>query len=135
MRVPEIDEMTNGRVNAGGVVEENGAGLGIVELELGEHDGHAAVHELVEHGLFFAEGHHGNAIDLALQHAARACGQHSGVAVGGADENLIAVSHGNLFEALDQLGKEGIGDVFNDDAEEGGCGRRRVCGHGYWEDS
>ncbi len=30
--VAEIDEMTNGLMNAGGVVEENGAGLGIVEL-------------------------------------------------------------------------------------------------------
>ena len=59
-------------VNAGGVVEQDGAGLGVVELELGKHDGHAAMHELVEHRFFFAEGHHGHALDLALQHAAHA---------------------------------------------------------------
>ena len=57
-------------MNAGGVVEENRAGLGIVEFELGEHDGHAAVRELIEHGFFFTESHDGNAVDFALQ----ACG-------------------------------------------------------------
>ena len=105
-------------MNAGGVVEQNGAGLGIVELELGEHDGNAAVHELVEHRLLFAEGHHGHAVDFALQHAAHACGQHRRIAVGGADQNLVAVRHRDFFEALDQLGEEGIGDVFDNDAEQ-----------------
>ncbi len=116
--MPETGEMANGGVNAGGVVEKNGAGLGIVELELGKNDGNAAVHELIEHGFFFAEGHHGHAVDLALQHAARAGGQDGGIAVGGADQNLVAARDGDLFEALDQLGEEGIGDVFDDDAEQ-----------------
>ncbi len=55
---------------------------------------------------------------LRSKHAARAGGQHGGIAVGGADENLVAVRDGDLFEALDQFGEEGIGDVFDDDAEE-----------------
>ena len=114
----EGGEMTNGSMNAGGVVEQDGAGLGIVQFELGQHDGDAAVHELVEHGFLFAEGHHGDAVDLALQHAADASGQHRRVAVGGADQNLVAVSDGDLFKALDQLGEKRIGDVLDDDPEQ-----------------
>ena len=116
--VAELREMIDGGVNAGGVVEQDGAGLGVVEVELGQDDGHVAVHELIEHRLFFAEGHDGDAFDLALQHAADAGGEHGRVAVGGADQNLVAVGDGDLFEALDELREEGVGDVFNDDAEE-----------------
>ena len=61
---------------------------------------------------------HGHALDLALQHAADAGGEHGGIAVGGTDQDLVAVGDGDLFKALDQLREEGVGDVFNDDAEE-----------------
>ena len=61
---------------------------------------------------------HGDALDLALEHAADAGGEDGGIAVGGADEDLVAVGDGDLFKALDELGEEGVGDVFNDDAEE-----------------
>src|ERR1039458_7252593 len=98
--------MMNRLMNAGGVIEENGAGLGVVDFKLGEYDGHAPVRELIEHGLFLAEGHDSNAIDFALEHAASACGQHGRVAVGGTDENLIAASDGDLFETLDQFREE-----------------------------
>ena len=56
----------NSGMNAAGVVKQDGAGLGIVELELGKHDGHVAVRELIENRFFFAEGHDGHALDLAL---------------------------------------------------------------------
>ena len=74
--------------------------------------------ELIEHRLFFAEGHDGDAFHLALEHAAHAGGQHGRIAVGGTDQDFVAVGYGNLFEALDQLREERIGDVLNDDAEE-----------------
>ena len=61
------------------------------------------MHELVEHRLLFAEGQHGHAFDFALEHAAHAGGQHGGIAVGGADQNFVAVGHCDLFEALDQF--------------------------------
>jgi len=121
--VTKIDEMTNGLMNAGGVIEENRAGFGIVDFKLCEHDRHAAVRELIEHWLFLAEGHDGNAIDLALEHAASACGQYGGIAIGGANENLIAVRDGDLFEALDQFGEEWIGNVLDDDAENAAAAR------------
>ncbi len=74
--------------------------------------------ELVEDGFLFAEGEHGHAFDFALQHAAHAGGEDCGVAVRGADKNFIAMRDGDLFKALDELGEERIGDVFNDDAEQ-----------------
>ncbi len=74
--------------------------------------------KLVEDRLFFAEGQHGHAFNLALKHAAHAGGEDGGIAVGGADQDFIAVGHGDLFKALDELGEEGIGDVFDDDAED-----------------
>ena len=70
LAVAELDEVIDGGVNAGGVVEQDGAGLGVVELELGQHDGHVAVHELIEHRLFFAEGH----ARRRPRPCARACG-------------------------------------------------------------
>ena len=92
--------------------------LGSSSLNSARTMGTPRLHELVEHGFLFAEGHHGDSVDLALQHAARACGQHRGIAVGGAHQNFVAARHRDLFEALDQLGEEGIGDVFDDDAEQ-----------------
>jgi len=108
----------NGGMNAAGVVKQDGAGLGVVELELGEHDGHVAIDELIEDRLFLAEGHHGHAVHFALEHAADAGGKHGGVAVGGTDEDFVSVGDGYLFKAADQFREEGIGDVFNDDAEQ-----------------
>ncbi len=61
--VAERCEVANCLIHSGGVVEENGAGFGIVEFELGQNNGHAAVRELIEDGLFFTEGHNGNAVD------------------------------------------------------------------------
>jgi len=114
----ELGEMADGLVNAGGIVEKDGAYVGVVEFELGQNNGNPAVYELVERRFFFSEGHHGDAIDFALKHAARTSGEHLRTVVRGADENLVAAGDGDLFEALDQIGEEGIGDVLNDDAEE-----------------
>ena len=97
--------------------------LGSSRLELGQHDGHVAVHQLVQDRLFLAEGHHRHAFHLALQHAADAGGQNRGVAVRGTDQNLVSVGHRDLFKALDQLREEGVGDVFNNDAENAAAAR------------
>ena len=129
----ELDKMIDGGVNAGGVIEQDGAGLGIVELELCEDDGHVAVDELIEDRLFFAEGHDGDALDLALQHSADAGGEDDGIAVGRADQNLVAVGDGDLFKALNEFGKEGVGDVFNDDAEEAAAAGDEGAGVGVGE--
>src|SRR5260370_32120885 len=74
--------------------------------------------ELVEQRLLDPEGHHGYAIDSALEHAANAVRHALGFVVGGADEDLVAIGDGNIFKALDQLGEEGVGDFGDDEAEE-----------------
>jgi hypothetical protein len=78
LAVAQIDQVMNGRANAGRVVEQNGADLGIVEAKLGQHHGNVAMHQLVEHRLFRAEAQHRHALHLALQHAADAGGQNRG---------------------------------------------------------
>jgi hypothetical protein len=91
--------------------------LGSSRLNSASTMGNVAMHQLIEHRLFLAEGHHGHAFHLALQHAAHAGGEHGRVAVRRADQNLVSVRHGDLFKALDQLREEGVGNVFNNDAQ------------------
>ena len=81
--------------------------------------------ELIEDGLFLAEGHYGDAVDFALQHAPRTHGKHLGIAIGGADKNLVATGDGDFFEALDQLREERVGDGFDNDAEEAAAARNQ----------
>jgi len=50
-----------------------------------------------------------------------------------ADQNLVAVGHGHFLEALDQLREEGIGNVFNNDAEKAAAARNQGCARGCWE--
>src|SRR5580704_555483 len=83
-----------------------------------EHQRHFAFGELIEQGLLDPEGHHGYAIDFALEHTANAVRHALGFIVGGADEDLIAVGDGYIFEPLDELGEEWIGDFGDDEAEE-----------------
>ncbi len=78
----ELHKMLNRGADAGGVVEENRAGLGIIEVKLGEHDGDVVVGEILKDRFLLAEGKDGNALDLALDHAAHAVGEHCRIAVG-----------------------------------------------------
>ena len=81
LAVAEAHKMIHGFVNSGGVVEQNGAGLGVVEFEFGKNDGHVAMDELIEHRFLFAERHDGDAFNFALEHAAHALGEHNRIAV------------------------------------------------------
>src|SRR5579859_3624375 len=111
----KLDEMSHGSVDARGIVQQDGADLGIFQVKLCEYDGHVVDRELIEHRLFTAEGEHGDALHFALQHASYAVGQLVGFAVGGADQDLVAASDGDFFEAGNELREEGIGNVFNND--------------------
>ena len=116
--VPYGDEMVNRCADTGAVVEEDGAGCGLGEFEFCEDDRDVVEGKLIENGFFFTEGEHGDAVDFALEHAADTVGEDGGITVGGADKDLVAIGNGDLFEALDQFGEEGIGNVFDDYAEE-----------------
>src|SRR5579862_1465765 len=114
----QLGEMTYRRTNPGFVIEKDGAGFGIAQVKLCEDNGDIVECKLVENRLFLAEGEHGHAFDLALNHAAHAGGQHRGIAVRGTDENLVAMRHRDLFKALDQFGKERVGDVFDNNPQD-----------------
>src|ERR1035437_3878511 len=133
LAVTQFDKVIDGRMNACGVVEQDGTGLGVIELELGEHDGHVAVHKLVGDRLFFAEGHYGNALNFTLEHAADAGGKNLWVAVGGTYQDFVSVSHSDLFEILNEVREEGIADVFNDDAEEAAAAGDERARMSVWE--
>src|ERR1700761_90825 len=115
--------MINGGANAGFIVEQNGAGFGVFEAELSQYERDLMKSELIKHRFLFAEGQHGDAFDLALDHAPHAGGENGWIAVRRADENLIAVGNGDLFEVLDQFGKEWVGDVLDDDSENAAAAR------------
>src|ERR1700743_2405756 len=121
LAVAELGEMLNRGTDAGGVVKQDGGGFFVLQLEFSQDERDAVLRELielVEYRFLFAEGEHGHTFDLTLDHAADAGGEHIGIAVGGAAEDLVFVRDGDLLEALDQLREERVGDVFDDDAEE-----------------
>ncbi len=51
----------------------------------------------------------------------------------GTDQDLVAVRDGNLFKALDQLREKGVGDVFDDDAEDAAAARNQAARMGVGE--
>lgn len=115
--VAEVGEVLDRLQHALAVVDEEDvlgkAGVG----DVNEDHGDVAMQKLVEDGVFNAKGHHGDAVDVALNHAAEAVLEF-GVVVGGADKKLIAAIDGGSLEALDELGEEGIGDVGDKESEE-----------------
>jgi hypothetical protein len=100
------------------VVDLEDADAGAVRADVDEDQRNFAFGELVEQGLFEAEGHDGDAFDFALQHAADAVRHALGIVVGGADQNLVAVFDGDVFKALNEFRKEGVGDFRDQQAEE-----------------
>ena len=125
--VAEGDEMLDGLLHAVEVIDHKGVGTKRASRgfpwgedflrDVDEDHGDVAAGELFEDGIFDAEGHDGDAIDVALDHAAQAVLE-LGVVVGGTNEELVAVADGGGLEALDEFGEEGVGDVRDEEAEE-----------------
>jgi len=116
--VAEDGEMLNAFVDAGAIVDgedavERARGGGVDEDE-----GDVVGGEAIEEEVFDAEGHDGDAVDLALEHAAGAEFHGLGLVIGRANENLVAARDGDLFELLDEFGEEGVGDFGDDEAEQ-----------------
>ena len=131
--VSQRGEMLHALADAVVVVHFEQADAWALRPYVDEDQGNFAFGELIEQGLFDAEGHDGYAFDLALQHAANAVGHAFGIVVGGADEDLVAVFDGDIFKSLDQLGEERIGDFGDDKAEELAAARDQGAGLGVGE--
>ena len=116
--VPQRGEMLHALADAVVVIHFEQADARPLRPNVDEDEGHIAFGELIEQRLFDAEGHDGYAFDFALEHAADAMRHSPGIVVGGADEDFVAVFDGDIFESLDQLGEEWVGDFRDDEAED-----------------
>lgn len=130
--VAEGDEVADGLFHAVAVVDHDGVlGEGLLG-DVDEDHGDVAGGEVAEDGVFDAEGHDGDAVDVALDEATEAV-LDLGVVVGGADEELVVALDGGLFEALDELGEEGVGDVGDEEADESAASGDEGAGLGVGE--
>ena len=114
----EHGEVLDAFVDAGAVVDgedtiEGACGGGVDEDERDVFGG-----ETIQEEVFDAEGHDGDAVDLALEHAAGAEFHGLGFVVGGADEDFVAAGDGDVFEILNEFGEEGVGNFRDDEAEQ-----------------
>lgn len=100
LAMTEDGEMLNAFVDAGVVVDCEDVAEGTRWRGIDEDDGDVVDGETIEEEVFDAEGHDGDAVDFALEHAAGAELHSLGFVVGGADEDLIAMGYGDLFELL-----------------------------------
>ena len=99
------------------IVHFEHADAGAFWADVDEDEWNISFGKLIEQRRFDAEGHDGYAVDLALNHAADALVHAVGVVVGRTDQDLVAVLNGDVFEALKEFGKEGVGDLGDDEAE------------------
>jgi hypothetical protein len=113
------------RADARSVVKQDGAGLGVSELELCQHNGNIVKRQLIQYRFFLAERENRYALYLALKHASHTCGQDRRIAVRGTDQDLVAMRHCNLFETLDQFRKEWICNVLDNDSQKAAAARNQ----------
>ena len=91
------------------------------------------LNELLDQFLFDAEGHDGDTVDTALQHAADERLGAGGFVVRGADEDLVALLDGEILKLLHEFGEKWIGDLRDHEAEEAAAAgdERTRLGIGY----
>ena len=116
--VAESSEMLHALADSLAVVDDESAHERTGRAGIDEDHGDVARAELLEQRLLDAEGHDGDAFDVALEHAADTGGHAGEVVVGGADEDFVSVGDGDFFEALDELGEKRVGDLGDEQAEE-----------------
>ncbi len=114
----EDGEMLHALVDAGAIVDGEDAVEWARRSGVDEDVGDVFRGEAIKEEVLDAEGHDGDTIDFALEHAAGADFHGLGLVVGGADEDLVAARDGDLLELLDEFGEEGVGDFGDDEAEE-----------------
>src|SRR5579863_7012453 len=106
-------KMLYGFVNPLCVVDLENTNIRQIGPCIHEHKRKGAIHELLNQFLLDAEGHDGDPVDTALQHTAEQRLSTSSFMVRGADEDLVALLYGQVFELLHKFGKEWIGDFRN----------------------
>ncbi len=116
--MPERCEMLHGFANSLSVVDLENANVRQIGPRIDKHQRKRTLDELLDQFLFDAEGHDGDAVDTALQHAADERLGAGGFVVCGADEDLVALLDGEILELLHQFGEKWIGDLRDHEAED-----------------
>jgi len=119
--MPVIDQVLHSGGDACRIVYADAADprAGRARIQEDERDMAAAEH--LDQAIIHLRRHDRDAIDLALQHAPDAGLHTRGIVVGVGDEHLLLVLNGDVLKGLDDLGKEGIGDIGDDEAVEAGA--------------
>lgn len=110
--------MLNSLIDTGVVVNGKDVAEGTSGCWIDEDDGNVIDSEAIEEKIFDTKGHDGDAVDFAFEHAAGTEFHGFGFVVGGADEDLVAVSYSDLFKLLNEFGKERVGDFRDNESEQ-----------------
>jgi len=116
--VAENREVLDAFVDAGAIVDGENAVEGSGGSGVDEDEGDIVGGEAVEEKVLDAEGHDGDTVDLALEHAPRAEFHGLALVVGRADEDFVTARDGDVFEFLDEFWEEGVSDFRDDETEQ-----------------
>jgi hypothetical protein len=113
----ERGKVLDSLANPFGIIHLENVNVGKVRCSIHENQRKFALDEFLDQVLFDAEGHDGDTIHVALEQAAHQAFGAGWIVIGGADQDFIALRHGQIFEFLHELGKEGVGDLGDDEPQ------------------
>jgi hypothetical protein len=115
--VAKCREMLYRLANAVQIVNANVADMRACHSDVGEDQRHITQLQVFEQEIFHAEGHDGNAIHAAFNHAPHRGLDTFGIVPGRGQKNFVLVLNGNTLENLHDFREKGIGDFGNDKAK------------------
>src|ERR1039458_8694202 len=97
----EGGQMLYGLTDSFGIVDLEDANVWQAGAGVDKNEGKLALNQLLDQILFNAEGHDGDAVDVALEHAADERLGAFRLIAGGTDEDFVPLGDGEVFELLD----------------------------------
>ena len=121
--VTQRGQMLDRLTNSMEVIDANIADSGTSRSDVDKYQRHPAQFQVLKQHFFHAERHDSNAFDPAFDHPPDDGLHAGGVISGRSQHNLVVVLNRNAFEHLDDLGKERVGDLGNDEPENPAASR------------
>src|SRR5579862_6766553 len=115
--MPKRGQMLNRLTDTVQVVDTNVADAGTRRTNVDKYQWHLAQFEILEQHLLHAERHNGNTFDTAFDHPPDCCFHMCRIISGRGEHDFEMMLNCNALKYLDDLGKERIGDLRNDEAE------------------
>lgn len=115
----EGSQVLHGFADSALVVDAQGAGMrtGGRVVDIDERNVRELAGELAAVGFFLSEGQDGGAVDAALAQGVQAAANAIMVVAEGAGDDFVAIRRGLIFECLDEFGKEGVGEVGDEQSK------------------